>query len=708
MLLHSLWQDAVIAMALGLLLRLLRRAPAQSRYLAGCVAMALMVGLPAGSFRRPEASPSTLPAPHAAATATTPAPAIPQLGSSPRSRAIESRSIDRLRPIFPAIVGLWMAGAGVFSLRLLGGWVQARRWVWRDTRPLDGPWIDRIDRIKQRLGLRRVVVLLESARIEVPMVVGWLRPAILVPVAALSGLTTPELEAILAHELAHIRRHDYLVNVLQCVVETLVFYHPATWWISRVIRREREHCCDDIAVSACPDRLTYARALATMEGLRAPAFSLSPAANGGILLARVRRILNPQEESMRPVPILVRLAVVLAVAPIWFARADDDQPTKTDPGSAPPSIDVPGACPLSPGMSAGAARKDHNDPFPILAYADVITAITEGPTNSSNQPRPEIDPVLTQVEFRGRKAIRQKEIEETTGLKVGSRADATHTRNALGQILRLYQDKGYDLAEVNLLEGGNPGETKVVIQIFEGPKLKIGSINFVDNEFASSAILRTHIATRKPIPGLFGKYHRDMLEDDKQKLMEFYQSHGFFEVKLTPVTRAGSDPGKIELTFVVHEGMQYKVRDVIIEGNSKIKTAALKDDLELHSGRPFLQAVRDADKARMLVKYSEMGCIDTQIVAEPRWTNEPGVIDLVYKIEEGEPYPLGELKIQGNLRTRDKVIRREAVRAELLPREVLDKNRIEIFRKGLAALGYSADPAALTTRASCLWYHRAH
>ena len=100
------------------------------------------------------------------------------------------------------------------------------------------------------------------------------------------------MEAILAHELAHIRRHDYPVNLVQCVIETLMFHHPATWWISRVIRREREQCCDDIAVLACRDRFVYARALAAMEGLRTPAFSLSPAASGGSdLLARIRRIL---------------------------------------------------------------------------------------------------------------------------------------------------------------------------------------------------------------------------------------------------------------------------------------------------------------------------------------------------------------------------------------------------------------------------------
>ncbi len=297
-------------------------------------------------------------------------------------------------------------------------------------------------------------------------------------------------------------------------------------------------------------------------------------------------------------------------------------------------------------------------------------------------------PVLTHVEFRGRTAIRLKELEDTTGLKVKNRADPMTTRLALGHILRLYQEKGYDLAEVKLLEGGDPGDTKVVIQIFEGPKVKIGSIHFVGCQFASPATLQTHITTRKPILGLFGKYHRDMLDDDRQKLVEYYQQQGFFEARVTPWTKAGKDLGELDLTFVIHEGPRYYVRDVILEGNSKLKTPALKSDLELHSGRPFLQAVRDADKNRMLIKYNEIGCIDTQIAVEPKFTNQSGVVDLVYKIEEGEPYLLGELKIEGNARTRDKVIRREAVMAGLLPGEILDQNRIEIYRRRLMALGY--------------------
>ncbi len=297
-------------------------------------------------------------------------------------------------------------------------------------------------------------------------------------------------------------------------------------------------------------------------------------------------------------------------------------------------------------------------------------------------------PVLTHVEFRGRKAIRLKEIEDTTLLKKGNRADPTRTRNAVHSILRLYQEKGYDLAEVELIEGGNPGDTKVVIQIFEGPKVKIGSINFVGSQFATPAQLRTHITTRKPILGLFGKYHRDLLDEDRQKLIDYYQGQGFFEAQVSPVTRSGSNPGEIDLTFVIHEGPRYSVRKVIIEGNSKIKTEALLDDLELHSGKPYLLSVRDADKRRILIKYNEIGCIDTDVNVEPRFTNQNGVVDLLYKIEEREPYLLGELEIVGNDRTKDKVIRREAIQAGLLPGEILDGNRIEIYKRRLMTLGY--------------------
>ena len=131
------------------------------------------------------------------------------------------------------------------------------------------------------------------------MVVGWLKPALLVPGAVLSGLTPQQVEAIIAHELAHIRRHDYLVNFVQTAVETLFFYHPAVWWVSRIVRTEREHCCDDLAVVACGDAVLYARALTAIEALRQEPIGFALAVTGSPLMARVRRLLGVK--SPRPV-----------------------------------------------------------------------------------------------------------------------------------------------------------------------------------------------------------------------------------------------------------------------------------------------------------------------------------------------------------------------------------------------------------------------
>ncbi len=141
--------------------------------------------------------------------------------------------------------------------------------------------------------IARPVRLLVSSRVESPCIVGWLRPVVLAPLGALTGLAPEYVEALLAHELAHIQRHDYLVNVLQGIVESLLFYHPAVWWLSSQIRTEREHCCDDLAVAASGDVLTYARALAELESARPAHFKTALAANDGSLVRRIRRLVDP-------------------------------------------------------------------------------------------------------------------------------------------------------------------------------------------------------------------------------------------------------------------------------------------------------------------------------------------------------------------------------------------------------------------------------
>ncbi|MCA1684462.1 MAG: BamA/TamA family outer membrane protein, partial [Planctomycetia bacterium] len=290
-------------------------------------------------------------------------------------------------------------------------------------------------------------------------------------------------------------------------------------------------------------------------------------------------------------------------------------------------------------------------------------------------------PVLTHVEFRGLKSLKLKEIQELTGLKVGNRADATRTHLAVGQIQRLYEEKGYELAEVKLLEGGGLGDTRVVIGIFEGEKFHIGSVDFEGNAFATDSVLRTKVGSKSRVLGFIGgKYHRDNLEEDRRKLVDYYTSQGFLEVAVTPTTRTGSTLGDVRLTFVVSEGKRYRVRNIAFQGNKKIHADKLKDGMVMHSGMPILETVKDADRKSLIAKYHTLGCIDTMILADIRYTDEPGVVDIVYKIEEGDPYLLGEMKVEGNERTKTKVLLREAARAGLLPGEPLDLTRIEKYK----------------------------
>ncbi len=186
--------------------------------------------------------------------------------------------------------------------RMAGGWWRVRRLHHIALATHSSRWQTCCRRLAYRLGLPAAAHVVESALVDVPTVVGWLRPAIILPIAALASLTPAQVEAILAHELAHIRRHDYAVNLLQTIAETLLFYHPAVWWISNRIRVEREHCCDDIAMAVCGDRLGYAQALAELETWRTSSTTMALAATDGSLLERVRRILHVpiSDESRSP------------------------------------------------------------------------------------------------------------------------------------------------------------------------------------------------------------------------------------------------------------------------------------------------------------------------------------------------------------------------------------------------------------------------
>ena len=160
----------------------------------------------------------------------------------------------------------WSLGIALVSMWNIGGWFAVQRLKSHGTDPVTGTIQDAAARIARQFGLRRRVRLLQSALVDTPLVIGALKPVILLPAALITELPADQLEALLAHELAHVLRQDYLINLLQSVVETLLFYHPAVWWISYQVRKERENCCDDLAVNVACDRTVYVRALATVAG----------------------------------------------------------------------------------------------------------------------------------------------------------------------------------------------------------------------------------------------------------------------------------------------------------------------------------------------------------------------------------------------------------------------------------------------------------
>lgn len=298
-LVHFLWQGALVGLAAAVALRLLKSRSASARYALAVAALAAMLALPVATAIR------ILGAAGAELSATG-APGVERAIESPAKAGLASSLAAEggaapgfdlyslraaLSPGLPWIFGLWLVGVSLLALYHLGGWRAVRRLA-RGGRPLSPELAARVHDLGRRLGVSRAVRLLESSAVSVPAVIGWLKPAILVPASSLAGLSPWQLEAVLAHELAHVRRHDALVNLLQAAVETLLFFHPAVWWISGEVRAEREHCCDDLAVSVCGDRLSYARALADLEGLRAPLPSLALAADGGSLIDRVRRLVG--------------------------------------------------------------------------------------------------------------------------------------------------------------------------------------------------------------------------------------------------------------------------------------------------------------------------------------------------------------------------------------------------------------------------------
>jgi beta-lactamase regulating signal transducer with metallopeptidase domain len=368
-LVHFIWEGAAIAFLLSIALIALRKRTANARYLACCAAMAALCALPIGTAWIVYQGPAAL----TGGVAFTVPIVLREVAVSPRSWLSATREW---------VLPVWAMGVVIFAVRLTLAWRHAAR-LRRAAAVAEGAILEILSRLMQQMNVTRPVRVLVSHVADAPSLVGWLKPVILIPAAALAGLNAAQLEAILAHEMAHIRRHDYLANMLQMVVETLLFYHPAVWWISSRMRQERELCCDDLAIRHCGDAIGYARALTRLERMRVTPEPMV-AANGGSLLFRIQRLTGVVREcapSKLPAVLAVLAAALCIPLTMHRAQGQDQLQARaniTEVQTATAEVEQSG----QPGRPS--AQKQNVDyPFDVIARGVTGTVTVEATVGSA-------------------------------------------------------------------------------------------------------------------------------------------------------------------------------------------------------------------------------------------------------------------------------------------------------------------------------------
>jgi beta-lactamase regulating signal transducer with metallopeptidase domain len=301
---HSFWQCTLLAGLTALMLSALPDRRARARHHLAYATLIAMVVLPL-------------------ATAVASADPLGETVRQPIMRAIDDTvglpNVLATRALLvPAAAVLWVAGLTIYLVRVGREWRRAHQLQRLDLDDAGDPIRSVVAELRARLSLRTSVNVHRSRRASVPMVLGWLRPVILLPTSTAASLEPRQLRAVLAHELAHVRRRDYLANLIQMAAETMLFYHPSAHWISRRIRTEREYCCDDVAVSVGSDPADYARALAALDDARDDC-RLAVAAASGTLLDRIQRIVGHPRPVLTPMRGVAALAAASLMAAVMLA-----------------------------------------------------------------------------------------------------------------------------------------------------------------------------------------------------------------------------------------------------------------------------------------------------------------------------------------------------------------------------------------------------
>ena len=246
-------------------------------------------------------------------------------------------------------------------------------------------------------------------------------------------------------------------------------------------------------------------------------------------------------------------------------------------------------------------------------------------------------PIVQRVEFLGNKKIKLKHLKAWTGLKAGSPFDHIANREAVHRIEQEYKDKGYYFVKVQLVKGGQPGEREVVFRINEGPKVQVKERTFEGNKFWTDGDLRKNLISKEAFLIFGGIYNPDTIPSDIEAVKQYYRGVGFFDVEVSGAPLFSDDKSDVNLHFTINEGRRYAVREIRFQGNSIISTQRLKGDSKLKPGDKFNSYPLSKDVTRMLGFYGEMGHYFASVNPVPQFTEQEGIVDLVFEIDEDRP-----------------------------------------------------------------------
>lgn len=434
-LLHFLWQGAALAALAYLAMSLCRSASA--RYMAGVSALTLMLVAPVATFFALQGPSQTDP--RAAVTGATPAPVDSETASPMTALKHGPKESSGAPAYFLWLVEGWFAGVVLLSLRSAGGFLLVERLRRSESAAVSGQILDLCRNLQRRMGLTRVVRYCQSLQLDAPAVAGWIRPVVLLPVTALTGLDEIQLEAVIAHELAHIRRYDAFVNLFQVAAETVLFYHPAVWWLGKRIRAERENCCDDEAVALCGSPVIYARALAHMAEWKA-APQLAMAANRQPLVERIARLLGADRtgDSLRGANLsagVLCLSLALLAGGACLGNAHKTQAQTPAPAPAPSAVARP-ATPARPEPMASAPDSAilvrPSDPEPVAA-PEAPSSVGDPAPAAAPQAAPSAAPKQSYIDSLKEAGLTNLTVDELIGLKV---------QGVTGEYVRAMRDLG--------------------------------------------------------------------------------------------------------------------------------------------------------------------------------------------------------------------------------------------------------------------------